>query len=111
MPQDIDLALAIYHINPKARYRLSSSAPPHTIIEWRGPGPQPTQAELEAAWAVVSDPDWIDPNLPPGQLKAAQARKALKATQVKALKSVPELREAVALILEALEIEYAATGI
>lgn len=57
----MDLALCIYYINPLARYRLSSSVPPHEIVEWHGPGPQPTQAKLEAAWAVVSDPDWIDP--------------------------------------------------
>lgn len=61
MSNDLDLALCIYHINPQARYRLSSATPPHEIVEWRGPGEQPTQAELEAAWAVVSDPDWLDP--------------------------------------------------
>lgn len=61
MPNNIDLNLCIYHINSLARYRLSSSVPPHEIIEWRGPGPQPTQTELEAAWTIVSDPDWLDP--------------------------------------------------
>ena len=110
MPEPIDLAMALYYLNPVYTYRLSSSAPPHTIIEWRGPGDQPSREELEAAWAVVSDRDWIDPNVPASQQKAIQARKAIKTTRIKALKSVPELREAVALILEALEIEYDETG-
>lgn len=64
MSQLIDLGLCIYHINPQAEYRLSSSVPPHEIIEWRGPGLEPTQAELEAAWAIVSDPEWLDPQSP-----------------------------------------------
>lgn len=59
MPE-IDLALCIYYLNPQASYLLSSSTPPHHIVEWRGPGPQPTQADLEAAWLIVSHPDWID---------------------------------------------------
>ncbi len=106
----MDLALCIYYINPLAQYRLSSSVSPHEIVEWLGPGLQPTQTDLEAAWAIVSNPDWIDPNVPASQQKAIQARKAIKTTRIKALKSVPELRGAVALILEALEIEYDETG-
>lgn len=61
MPNNIDLALCIYHVNPQAEYRLSSSVLPHEIIEWRGPGPEPTQQELEAVWAIISGPDWLDP--------------------------------------------------
>jgi hypothetical protein len=46
----INLSLAIYKINPSAEYRLSSSIAPNEIVEWRGPGPQPTEDELYAAW-------------------------------------------------------------
>lgn len=49
---EIDLVLAIGQINPQAEYVLSSSVPPHTIIEWRGPGEQPTQEKLENAYQV-----------------------------------------------------------
>lgn len=74
---NMDLGLCIHHINPQARYRLSSSVPPHEIVEWLGPGPEPTPAELEAAWAIVSDPDWIDPNLPEDVRKAIEAQRDL----------------------------------
>ena len=47
----MDLALAIHKHNPAGQYRLSDDKT--RIIEWRGPGPQPTQAQLEAAWAAV----------------------------------------------------------
>ena len=30
--------------------RLSQSVPPHTIVQWIGGDPQPTEAELQAAW-------------------------------------------------------------
>ena len=33
---------------------LSSPTPPHTIVSWIGGDPQPTEAELQAAW----DRDW-----------------------------------------------------
>jgi hypothetical protein len=46
----IDLSLAIWKINPSAEYRLSQSNPPHSIIEWRGPGPQPSEIEIYEAW-------------------------------------------------------------
>ena len=29
---------------------LSDSVPPHTIVRWEGGDPQPTEAELQAAW-------------------------------------------------------------
>ena len=31
-------------------YRLTQSNPPHEIIAWDGPDPQPTQEDLETAW-------------------------------------------------------------
>ena len=34
-------------------YRLDKSDPPHKFIEWTGSDPQPTQAELETAWAEI----------------------------------------------------------
>jgi len=34
-------------------YRLSQSVPPHSIIEWRGNDPQPTEAELATAWSEI----------------------------------------------------------
>jgi len=34
-------------------YKLNQSVPPHVIVEWNGNDPQPTDAELEAAWVEV----------------------------------------------------------
>ena len=54
---DIHLALLQLGLNT-SRYRLSQSPPPHTIIEWIGPGEQPTDAELQAAydaWIAVPE--------------------------------------------------------
>lgn len=52
----IDYALAIWRINPKSEYRLNKSTPPdQVILEWRGPGTQPTVAELRAAWEAYLD--------------------------------------------------------
>ena len=51
---DINLALLQLGLNT-SEYRLSQSPPPHTIIEWRGPGTQPTDAELQAAYDA-----WVD---------------------------------------------------
>ncbi len=54
---DIHLALLQLGLNT-SRYRLSKSRPPHTIIEWIGPGEQPTDAELQAAydaWIAVPE--------------------------------------------------------
>jgi hypothetical protein len=47
----MDLALALWQINPAAEYRLNDDKT--TILEWRGPGPEPTADELAAAWEVV----------------------------------------------------------
>lgn len=48
---DINLALLQLGLNT-SEYRLSQSVPPHSIIEWRGPGDQPSDAELHAAYAA-----------------------------------------------------------
>lgn len=50
MSNPIDLIQATEKIDPTATYRLTQSPPPHEIIEWRGPGEQPSEAELYAAW-------------------------------------------------------------
>ena len=35
------------------QYKLDQSVPPHAIVEWNGNDPQPTDAELQAAWVEV----------------------------------------------------------
>jgi len=45
----MDIALALAYINPSYTYRLVDG----DIIEWRGPGEQPTQAELDAAYQAA----------------------------------------------------------
>ena len=35
------------------QYKLDQSVPPHVIVEWTGDDPQPTDAELQAAWVEV----------------------------------------------------------
>lgn len=35
------------------QYKLDQSVPPHVIVEWNGNDPQPTDAELQAAWVEV----------------------------------------------------------
>lgn len=53
---DINLALLQLGLNNN-EYRLSQSPTSHTIIEWRGPDAQPTDAELQAAYdAWIADP-------------------------------------------------------
>ena len=56
----MDINLCIHHLGLNAnQYRLNQSPPPHEIIEWIGDAPQPTQAELETAWAAIeADPDY-----------------------------------------------------
>ena len=47
----MDISLCIDHLGlNRNEYRLNQSNTPHHITEWIGPDPQPTQAELEAAW-------------------------------------------------------------
>jgi hypothetical protein len=50
------------------QYRLTQSPTPHEFVEWSGSDPQPTQSELETAWAAIeADPDYqaflADPTL------------------------------------------------
>ena len=48
----MDISLCIDHLGlNRNEYRLNQSNTPHHITEWIGPDPQPTQAELETAWA------------------------------------------------------------
>ena len=56
----MDINLCIHHLGLNAnRYRLTQNPPPHEFVEWLGPDPQPTQAELETAWAEIeADPDY-----------------------------------------------------
>ena len=46
---DIHLAIAHLGLNQN-QYRLTQSVPPHSIIEWNGPDPQPTDIELQDAY-------------------------------------------------------------
>jgi len=56
----MDINLCINHLGLNAnQYRLNQTPPPHEIIEWNGDDPQPTQSELETAWAEIeADPDY-----------------------------------------------------
>ena len=48
---DIDINIAIEHLQLRVeQYNLSDSIPPHTILEWVGEDPQPTEEELETAY-------------------------------------------------------------
>ena len=54
----MDINACIHHLGLNAnRYRLTQSPPPHEFISWHedNPDPQPTQEELEAAWAEIAD--------------------------------------------------------
>ncbi len=56
----MDINLCIHHLglNPN-NYGLNQSNPPHSIVRWDGPDPQPTQIELESAWAEIqADEDY-----------------------------------------------------
>lgn len=46
---DINICVDRLGLNANT-YRLTQSPPPHEIIEWLGPDPEPTAAELKAAW-------------------------------------------------------------
>lgn len=53
----MDINLAIDHLGLNGNsYKLTQSVPPHSIVEWNGPDPQPTEAELQAAYdaAVIN---------------------------------------------------------
>lgn len=55
----MDLARAIHKIDPKARYLLNHSVANgmQVIVEWRAPGPQPTETMLRDAWDLCQDDD------------------------------------------------------
>jgi hypothetical protein len=46
---DIPICLNRLGVKPE-ELSLSQSNPPHTIVRWVGGDPQPTEAELQAAW-------------------------------------------------------------
>ena len=48
----MDISICIDHLGlNRNEYRLTQSVPPHSIAEWSGADPQPTQEQLETAWA------------------------------------------------------------
>jgi len=62
----MDLDLAIWQFNPAAQYTLNAAKT--AIAEWRGPGSQPTQTQLDQAWADYQDESTR--RLPSGNLPA-----------------------------------------
>ena len=60
---DINAAIDQLGLNANT-YKLTQSVPPHTIVEWSGPNPQPTQAELEAAWVLCQANAYQDQRAP-----------------------------------------------
>ncbi len=55
---DINIAIDQLGLNANS-YKLTDSIPPHTIIRWSGPDPQPTETELQAAYdAAVTAQAW-----------------------------------------------------
>ena len=51
---DINLCIDYLGLN-RNTYSLNKSDPPHEIIAWDGPDPQPTQEELETAWTQIQE--------------------------------------------------------
>jgi hypothetical protein len=43
-----DLSIILPILVTGCEFRLSSSVPPHTLLEWRGPGNQPSQKAIDA---------------------------------------------------------------
>ena len=64
--------MAIDYLGLNANYcRLTQSVPPHSIVEWSGPDPQPTESELQAAYdAAVSAQALVDLRTKRNQLLA-----------------------------------------
>jgi len=60
----MDLAYALWIINPAAQYILSADG--QSIAEWIGPGIQPNPAQIAAAWATAQT-----------QIAARQAKQTL----------------------------------
>ena len=51
---DINLAIVALNLQ-KNEYLLSDNVPPHTIIEWYGPDPQPSDDDLNNAFDALPD--------------------------------------------------------
>ena len=68
----MDIRMAIDYLGLNANYcRLTQSVPPHSIVEWSGPDPQPTESELQAAYdAAVSAQALVDLRTKRNQLLA-----------------------------------------
>jgi hypothetical protein len=73
----MDLALAIWQLNPAAEFVLSADH--SSIAIWRGPGPQPSADELAIAWAAYQAAQPLPPPSLNEQLAGALA--ALPADQ------------------------------
>jgi|TARA_R110002051_G_scaffold142642_3_gene215781 hypothetical protein len=56
----MDINLCVDQLGLNANYyTLNQSNVPHEIVRWDGPATQPTQAELETAWAEIqADEDY-----------------------------------------------------
>ena len=52
----IDLSIALPALVDGASFRLSSSIPPHSIVEWRGPGRQPSDLDILNYWSTYTPP-------------------------------------------------------
>ena len=64
----MDINIAIDHLGLNGNiYKLTQSVPPHSIVEWNGPDPQPTESELQAAY---------DAAVPAAQRKEAENNRA-----------------------------------
>jgi len=55
----MDLARAIHKIDPKARFLLNHSQDDglQAILDWRSPGPMPSDSMLRDAWQLCQDDD------------------------------------------------------
>ena len=48
---DVDIPLAIEKLGlSKNEYKLSSSVPPHNIVEWKGSDSRPSDDQINTAW-------------------------------------------------------------
>ena len=57
----MDIRMAIDYLGLNANYcRLTQSVPPHSIVEWSGPDPQPTESELQAAYDAAVSSKLVD---------------------------------------------------
>jgi|TARA_B100000282_G_C31727567_1_gene489244 hypothetical protein len=57
---DIQMALQELGLVKSNEYTITQSNAPNAIDKWFGPDPQPTEDELNTAWAsfVSKNPDW-----------------------------------------------------